>query len=316
MTTSHFSVDPASLGTLSQLYDVGSARCARNVDAQGRMEGDVVVADGIQIVRAKNIPSATFVNRPGVRPGRSAYMLVVASQAQAVELPSTTLRWHGANELIVLNTGQPWQIRVPKTRLSTVMTVDKELFDQVRSADGSDAAVPWRHSVYLKTLVCAVMDSAWSLAKAGELAIAAPRLLRSLLDAFWLSAATAARDEERLPKSAALVVRRDQVKAYMHAHYAEPDLSVESIAQTLGVSARYIRLAFAETDLSPSRYLYDYRLDVCAQRLADAAHSTRSITEIALASGFNSAAHFSDGFKQRFGRSPRDFRMQATRACG
>ena len=42
--------------------------------------------------------------------------------------------------------------------------------------------------------------------------------------------------------------------------------------------------------------------------LCDPALAARSISEIAVAWGFNDAAHFSRAFRARFGRSPRELR--------
>ncbi|MBL8942370.1 MAG: helix-turn-helix domain-containing protein [Myxococcales bacterium] len=57
------------------------------------------------------------------------------------------------------------------------------------------------------------------------------------------------------------------------------------------------------------------RLDRCRAQLLDPAHAHRSISEIAFALGFTSAAHFSRAFRARFGRSPRTLRAAPSGAA-
>jgi AraC-like DNA-binding protein len=59
------------------------------------------------------------------------------------------------------------------------------------------------------------------------------------------------------------------------------------------------------------RYIWQCRLDRCALRLRDLAWAQASISTIALEHGFNDLSHFSRAFRERFGKSPRDYRAAA-----
>jgi AraC-like DNA-binding protein len=59
-----------------------------------------------------------------------------------------------------------------------------------------------------------------------------------------------------------------------------------------------------------ARYIQRRRLEESARALADPMRRTLSITAIATAHGFKSQAHFSRVFRESYGVTPRDFRMQ------
>lgn len=79
-----------------------------------------------------------------------------------------------------------------------------------------------------------------------------------------------------------------------------------ALAGRLGVTDRYLRQLFErDLGLSPKRYAL-YQQGLFAKQLL---HQTRlPITDIALASGFNSLRRFNDCFKQLFQLAPRDVR--------
>lgn len=100
----------------------------------------------------------------------------------------------------------------------------------------------------------------------------------------------------------------DQVKDYINAHIRNPRLSVQMVAERIGVTTRYLQLLFAEEGECASEYIKLERLRGCLLDLRDSSFDEQSITEIAFSWGFNSAAHFSSSFKKEYGLSPRDYR--------
>ncbi|MDF1761334.1 MAG: AlkA N-terminal domain-containing protein [Coxiellaceae bacterium] len=84
------------------------------------------------------------------------------------------------------------------------------------------------------------------------------------------------------------------------------EVSVNSIAERLGVSDRWLRELFHEqVGASPQSVLLYKKLNV-ARNLLD--HSSLSITDIAFSSGFQSIRRFNDAFKKRFKQTPSDIR--------
>lgn len=94
----------------------------------------------------------------------------------------------------------------------------------------------------------------------------------------------------------------------MEQHVAEP-LSIEAIAGRLQVSARQLERLFGEAlNLSPAVAYRQLRLGY-ARRLLET--TKKSITDIAVESGFCDGAHFARQFRTHFGHAPRDVRAGA-----
>ena len=92
----------------------------------------------------------------------------------------------------------------------------------------------------------------------------------------------------------------DAVEA-MENHVAD-QLKLSDLATISGVSERQLnRLFRARLGVSTMGYYRDLRLDT-AQRLI--AHSSLPLTEIALATGFASSAHFSRSYAEKYGAPP------------
>ena len=101
-----------------------------------------------------------------------------------------------------------------------------------------------------------------------------------------------------------------RVKAYIEANLADPELSVERIAQACSISLRVLHRHFAEDPAGPaSRYLWQRRLIRCAEALRDPSQAHRSITDVCFSHGFSSSSHFSRLFKDQFGVPPVHYRV-------
>jgi AraC family transcriptional activator of tynA and feaB len=106
--------------------------------------------------------------------------------------------------------------------------------------------------------------------------------------------------------------RHAKVKLYIEQHLRDPELSPCTIAQGLKLSSRYLRMIFATGSETVSAYVLRRRLEESARQMADPQWRGRSIAEIAFGWGFNSAPHFTRSFRDRYGVSPRHYRMRNT----
>ncbi len=96
------------------------------------------------------------------------------------------------------------------------------------------------------------------------------------------------------------------VMQYIRAHIREP-LSREVLAEVAGFSIPHFHRIFtAQVGESAVSYVRRLRLERAGQKLRMGAVN---ITEIALATGYDSHAAFSKAFKQQYGLSPSDFRQ-------
>jgi len=96
---------------------------------------------------------------------------------------------------------------------------------------------------------------------------------------------------------------------YIDEHLGDPDLSLGKIAQSNGISLRYLHQLFRPMDISASEWLRTRRLQRCYDLLTSPEHAGRSITDIAYSTGFSSSSHFSNLFRAQFGLRPSDVRV-------
>jgi AraC-like DNA-binding protein len=101
---------------------------------------------------------------------------------------------------------------------------------------------------------------------------------------------------------------RERIKHHVTRRLGDPALSVCEIARSLNCSRRHLYNAFSEEPEGVAGFILQRRLEACHRELADAAPPLRSITEIAMARGFNNLAHFSRVFRARYGMSPSEYR--------
>lgn len=102
--------------------------------------------------------------------------------------------------------------------------------------------------------------------------------------------------------------RRKDVIQFIEANLRDPELSPASVSAGLRLSPRYLRTIFAPGGEKMSAYILRRRLEECARQMASAAWSAHTLTEIAFSWGFNSAAHFTRTFNEKFGMAPREYR--------
>lgn len=97
----------------------------------------------------------------------------------------------------------------------------------------------------------------------------------------------------------------EQVISYINEHYGD-DLTVEGLAESVGISSRYLRRCFREnTGISCSGYITSVRIEKAKKLLWS---SSKTVTEIAGLTGFNSSQYFSRIFYQYVGRTPSQYR--------
>lgn len=97
----------------------------------------------------------------------------------------------------------------------------------------------------------------------------------------------------------------DRIVSYINRNY-EYDLSVEELAETFGISSRYLRKCFREeTGINCIQYITSLRIEKAKELLWQ---SGKSVTEVASLTGFNSSQYFSRVFQQYTGRTPVEYR--------
>ena len=91
-----------------------------------------------------------------------------------------------------------------------------------------------------------------------------------------------------------------KASAYIHAHLAEPALSVEALADAAFMSAGH-------TGISPKDYIISHRLRLACELLRQ---TNRPIAEIARATGYPDSHYFTRLFTARMGQTPTAYRRE------
>jgi AraC-like DNA-binding protein len=102
-----------------------------------------------------------------------------------------------------------------------------------------------------------------------------------------------------------------RLRQAIESQMPDPGLSLRRLADSQGVTPRYVQKLFGAKGETFSGYLRMRRLERCRQDLTSPQHATRSIPEIYNRWGFQGATQFSRAFSKRFGASPRQVRRQA-----
>lgn len=92
-------------------------------------------------------------------------------------------------------------------------------------------------------------------------------------------------------------------------NYMNPDFSVFSLSEKLGVSQAYLRLLFNKhLSTSPNAYIRSLRFKRAKELLSS---NYYSVSEASIMSGFANEKNFSTAFRKEFGKTPSEFKKSA-----
>jgi AraC-like DNA-binding protein len=101
--------------------------------------------------------------------------------------------------------------------------------------------------------------------------------------------------------------------AFIDAKLGEHELTASRISSAQGISRRRLDEIMVQTvGTSLTAQVWLRRLTQAASDLRDPKFSAKSVSEIAFATGFADAAHFTRAFKRRYHLTPRDWRSRGT----
>lgn len=137
------------------------------------------------------------------------------------------------------------------------------------------------------------------------------QVARTFLDLLETSLRQGAVAAERLPKSKAAQLLR--IKKFIDERLKDPGLTPAQIAAAHSISVRYLQMLFEKEGISPSKFIWNQRLERAKRDLISPNLNHKSITEICFVWGFSDTAHFARAIKSKFGASPRALRQAASR---
>jgi AraC-like DNA-binding protein len=130
-----------------------------------------------------------------------------------------------------------------------------------------------------------------------------------LLDLLCLSL----RNDERILDSSVSTIRAahlQRAEQFIRDNLSNPKLNSRLVAESCGISLRYLQQLFSESNHSVVGYIRDKRLTRCHEILT-LANNASTIGEIALDWGFYDQAQFCNHYRNRFGCTPGDTRKQS-----
>lgn len=110
----------------------------------------------------------------------------------------------------------------------------------------------------------------------------------------------------RQPDTPGQLTPASQAKTLVSEHLADPNLTIDQIASTIGLSNGYLRQLFKqETGQTLNDYIIESRIQRACELLV---HTSQTGREIASATGFNDARYFYTLFKKRTGQTTDQYR--------
>ncbi|WP_158671313.1 AraC family transcriptional regulator [Bradyrhizobium guangdongense] len=103
--------------------------------------------------------------------------------------------------------------------------------------------------------------------------------------------------------------RQRELIAIIEKRFAEPSLSVTTIADALDLSRRYVSDLLLESGATFSERVLELRLQKARAMLSDVRYDDTKVSDIAFACGFNEVTYFNRRFRAHFGCSPTQYRM-------
>lgn len=98
------------------------------------------------------------------------------------------------------------------------------------------------------------------------------------------------------------------IKADIHRSLHQRELTLETIAARHRLSPRTVQLLFESEETTFSKFVIEQRLAAAYRLLRDPRHGDKTISAIALISGFGDLSYFNRSFRRRFGMTPSDAR--------
>ena len=97
-----------------------------------------------------------------------------------------------------------------------------------------------------------------------------------------------------------------KVEEFVKGNYQNPDITLEDMAQHVGLSSNYIRRIFREQcGYSPMDYLVNYRVGTAKELLKNTSSTAREIAEMV---GYSNTKYFYSLFKKQTGYTTYEYR--------
>jgi AraC-like DNA-binding protein len=211
-------------------------------------------------------------------------------------------------DFALCDSSAPHSFTVDDNSVVIMLRIDAKTLRQHLPTPEQFCGMHLRNEVGLTSTMATMLERLDGQLERGFTSIYDERFAQNVLEMLSLSYAVGFDLEPDV--SAVLRGRHAEVVRYIEDNLRDPQLAPASIAQGLRISPRYLRTIFASTGEKVSSYIIRRRLEECAKQIRDPSWAGHTLTEIAFAWGFNSAAHFTRTFHEQHGLPPREYRRK------
>jgi AraC-like DNA-binding protein len=267
-----------------QLGTLGLLRSETTVQRFKRTSQQAADGAGGYLIAFNNGLSCTAVDQNGNRQVYAPNQIWLGSTADALDVQSKT--------------GTKWvAVVVPPSKLLEMLPNADDLV--AKPIDATRPAVRYlrRYIEFLLTADEIGDDNALS-----------SRLDDMLLDLVALSLGANGDAAHMAAMRGLRAARVREILLRIQEGFSSPVFSAQSVAQALGLSARYVQELMQETGTGFTGRVLELRLQKARKMLADPVHDRLKISDLAYACGFNEVSYFNRCFRRRFGASPTQFR--------
>lgn len=201
-----------------------------------------------------------------------------------------------AGDLCLFDTSQPYDLDFSGRYTAIHVQIERDEMDRRLPLAKQVSAMRVAGEGRYARLAATMLQSTIEIADVSAPRQLAPTLIDLVALAFDESFSDLARDASRYSR---IVARAQEV---MMDNLLDPTFDPGTIPGSIGVSSRTLSRAFAQMGQTPSKWMWSKRLETARDMLQ--AGRGRSVSEVAMACGFNDFSHFSRAFKARFNVSP------------
>ncbi len=211
-------------------------------------------------------------------------------------------------DFVVCSTAEPYELQFMENYRQAVLAVPQALLKEMFHSPDDYLGVRMGKELPTNSLLSQFVISMVEHIDVLESSIV-QRLEANVLDLLITALHSVAGTPAKEVESTAVAHLR-RIKRFITMHLQDPRLSVEFIAESEGISKRYLHLLFKQADMSVSRYIQLQRLEACCRAFANPAMKNVATGDIAMEWGFGDISHFHRCFKAQYQITPKQYRIQ------
>jgi AraC-like DNA-binding protein len=209
-------------------------------------------------------------------------------------------------DCVLLDCSAPYRIECLTRARSIALHFSREWLQNWLPAPEALAGRPFRSGSGWSTALCAALanlDTDWE----EELALPEGVVVEQIAALLALAAGPsvrASRGSEKL---------LSRIRRTMRDRCHEARVTPGAIADSSGISKRYLHHLFAQTGTTFGSELMRMRLDCAHRLLGDTRYAALTVTDVFLRCGFQESSHFARRFRMAYGVGPMEFRAARLR---